>query len=90
MNKIGSPFLNVKCLMFLFVVIFSTYGTEPVSALEIESVTLNRTTPQYHNETPQEIASIALKSTVLIETQSGFGSGFVVDEGAGCNQPPCD
>ena len=81
MNKMSSPFLNAKCLMFLFAVIFSTYGTESVSALEIESVTLNRTTPQYHSAMPQEIASIVLKSTVLIETQIGFGSGFVVDEG---------
>ncbi len=73
--------LNVKCFTFLFAISLLTYGTYPVSSLEIESVTLNRTTPRWHSATPQEIASIALNSTVLIETQSGFGSGFVVDEG---------
>ena len=73
--------LNVKCFTFLFAISLLTYGTYPVSSLEIESVTLNRTTPDWHSATPQEIASIALRSTVLIKTQSALGSGFVVDEG---------
>ena len=82
MQKYFNTYRKVVVLLLMLLSLMGGVQSIGYSSLEIESGTLPRTTPWHHSETAQEIAAIALKSTVLIKTQSGvLGSGFVVDAG---------
>ena len=82
MQKYFNTYRKVVVLLLTLLSLMGGVQSIGYSSLEIESGTLPRTTPWHHSETAQEIAAIALKSTVLIKTQSGvLGSGFVVDAG---------